>query len=133
MKNEKINTNETRSYEQHGSEIRERAFQFGVRVVHLCNHLDEKPGSGRTLARQLLRAATSIGANLEEAHAAYSKPDFVNKICIALKEARETRYWLRLIAAAEIVAVSRVRELQQESDEIARVLGAIVVSARRNT
>jgi four helix bundle protein len=133
MKNEKVVAPaESPGYEKHGSDIRERAFQFGVRVVKVCDHLDERPGSGRTLARQLLRAATSIGANLEEAHGAYSRTDFAFRVSIALKEARETRYWLRLIVAAEIVSQSRIRELQQESDEIARILGAIVASTRQN-
>jgi four helix bundle protein len=113
------------------TDTRERAFQFALRVLHLCDFLDAKPGSGRTLARQLLRAATSIGANLEEAQAGHSKADFICKTEIALKETRETRYWLRLIAAGELVPSGRITALQKEADEISRILAAIVLSAKQ--
>ena len=112
------------------SEIRDRTFRFAVRVVRVCQHLDTLKGSAWTLSRQLLRSGTSIGANLEEAKAAHSRADFICKAEIALKEARETVYWLRLIIAAEILPPSRIAELQSEAEEIARVLGAIVVSAK---
>jgi four helix bundle protein len=113
-------------------DTRERAFQFAVRLIHLCNFMDAKPGSGRTLARQLIRAATSIGANLEEAQAGHSRADFIFKTEIALKEARETRYWLRLIVAAELVTPTRMGDLQKEADELSRILAAIVLSAKQN-
>jgi four helix bundle protein len=112
------------------SEIRDRTFRFAVRVVRVCQHLDTLKGSAWTLSRQLLRAGTSIGANLEEAKAAHSRADFICKAEISLKEARETVYWLRLIMAAEVLPSSRIVELQSEADEIARALGAIVVSAK---
>ncbi|HEX8845810.1 MAG TPA: four helix bundle protein [Pyrinomonadaceae bacterium] len=71
-------------------EIQSRTFEFAVRIVNLCRRLDEQPGVGRTIGRQLLRSGTSIGANVEEAQAGQSKADFISKISIALKEARET-------------------------------------------
>jgi four helix bundle protein len=111
--------------------IRERAFEFTVRVVKLCRRLDEKPGVGRTLAWQLLRAGTSVGANLEEAQVAQSKADFISKNAVAMKEARETQYGLRLLAAAENSLQSQMAELQREADELARILGAIIVSAKK--
>ena len=113
-------------------DVRERAFEFAVRMIHLCEFLGSKPGSGRELSRQLVRAATAIGANLEEAQAGHSRADFICKTEIALKEAREVRYWLRLIVAAELVPAKRVVELQSESDEIARILGAMIVTAKQN-
>jgi four helix bundle protein len=113
-------------------DTRERAFQFALRVVHLCDFLDAKPGSGRTLARQLLKAATSIGANLEEAQAGHSRADFIAKTEIALKEAREARYWLRLVAAAELVPLKRIGDLQTEVEELSRIVAAIVLSAKHN-
>ncbi len=73
-------------------EIEERTYRFALRVVRLCVHLDETPGAKRTLGNQLLRSGTSIGANVEEAHAAHSRAEFVSKMAVALKEARETRY-----------------------------------------
>jgi four helix bundle protein len=73
-------------------DIQERTFAFAVRIVKLCRHLDEQPGVSRTLGRQLLRAGTSVCANMEEAQAGESKADFIHKCAIALKEARETHY-----------------------------------------
>ena len=82
-------------------DIRERAFEFAVRVVKLCKYLEKHSGASRNVISQLLDAATSVGANLEEAKAAQSTADFIHKNAIALKEARESNYWLRLILATE--------------------------------
>ena len=114
-------------------DICNRTFKFSVRLVRLCQHLDEKPGVGRLLSCQLFRSGTAIGANIEEAQAAQSKADFISKNSIALKEARETLYWIRLLIAADILPESRILELRVEADEIAKVVGAIVVSTRRNS
>ena len=89
-------------------EICERTFQFGVRIVKLCQFLDEGSRVGRTLGSQLLRAGTSVGANVEEAQAGHSRPGFINKMGIGLREARETHYWLRLLEATEIVPPARL-------------------------
>lgn len=80
---------------------------------------------------QILRAGTSVPANIEEAQAAQSKADFVNKMSIALKEARETHLRLRLLTTADVVSESQLKPLIQEADEIKRVIGAIIVSAKR--
>ncbi len=72
--------------------ITDRTFEFAVPIVNLCKVLDEKPGIGRTLAKQLIRSGTLIGANVEESQAAQSTADFISKLEISLKEARETRY-----------------------------------------
>jgi four helix bundle protein len=77
-------------------DIRERAFELAVRIIKACQFLDEQLGVGRTLGKQLIRSGTSIGANLEEAQAGQSRADLISKNAIALKEARETHYWLRL-------------------------------------
>jgi four helix bundle protein len=114
-------------------DVNARAFQFGVRIVHLSRYLDEQRGTPRLLARQLLRAGTSIGANIEEAQAAQSRPDFVSKMLIALKEARETCYWLRLLVASEVVSKRRIGDLQEEATILTRIIGSIVVSTKRNT
>ena len=70
-------------------DIQQRTFEFATRLVRLCRALDEAPGVSRTLANQLLRSGTSVGANVEEAHGSQSKPDFIAKMSIANKEARE--------------------------------------------
>ena len=99
-------------------DIQNRTFEFAVRIVNLCRHLDEKPGVGRTIGRQLLRAGTSVGANVEEAQAGQSKPDFISKIAIALKEARETLYWLRLLVASKVLPEERLSDLTTEVKEL---------------
>jgi four helix bundle protein len=81
--------------------VPERTFAFAKRIVRLCQRLDGSPGISSTLANQLLRSGTSIGANVEEGQGSQSEADFVSKYSIACKEARETPYWLRLIAATE--------------------------------
>ena len=113
-------------------DIRERTFEFALRIIKLCNELNRKPGVCRDISRQLLKAGTSVGANAEEAQAAQSKPDFISKNSIALKEARETHYWLRLLIAAKVMPENMLAELRDEAEEIKRILGSIVVSAKRN-
>lgn len=113
-------------------DIRERTFEFALRIIKLCNELNKRPGVCRDISRQLLKAGTSVGANTEEAQAAQSKPDFISKNSIALKEARETHYWLRLLIAAKVVPEKRLAELRDEAEEIKRILGSIVVSAKRS-
>jgi four helix bundle protein len=113
-------------------DIRERTFEFAVRIIKLCQYLDKKPGVSRTLSGQLLRAGTSVGANVEEAQAGQSRADFISKTSIALKEARECDYWLRLLIAAMIMPEKRLAELRDEAGELKRILGSIVVKAKKN-
>jgi len=107
-------------------DLPERTFRFALRVVKLCQFLDQSPGVSRTLANQLLRSGTSVGANVEEGQAAQSEADFLTKYAIACKEARETYYWLRLLAAADIVPDARLQDLIQECDELIAILTTIV-------
>jgi len=108
-----------------------RTFDFAVLIVQLCVKLDERPGVGRVLMSQILRAGTSVPSNVEEAQAAQSKADFISKMSIALKEARETHLRLRLLVPAKVVPESDLNPLIQEADEIKRVIGAIIVSTKR--
>ncbi len=112
-------------------EIKERTFQFSIRIVRLCQTLDASPGVARTLANQLLRSGTSIGANVEEAHGGQSKADFIAKMYIACKEARETHYWLRLLIATDLVAAPKLGELVDESNQLVAILTSIVKNARK--
>ncbi len=114
-------------------DICERTFEFSVRIVRLCQELDKKPGVGRTLSRQLLRSGTSIGANVEEAQGGQSRADFVSKYSIACKEARETHYWLRLLAATEIMPEDKLAPLIQESDELIAILITIIKNTKANS
>ena len=110
--------------------IVERSFAFAVRVVRLCRFVEAQDRVSRTLANQLLRAGTSIGANIEEAQAGQSKADFTAKMAIARKEARETLYWLRLLKAAEIVESEKLNEITKEADELVRILTSIVKTSQ---
>lgn len=112
-------------------DIRERAFEFAERIVKVCQFLDEKPGVDRTLSKQLIRSGTSIGANLEEAQAGQSKADFISKNAIALKEARETHYWLKLLSATDILPENRITTLPSEAEEIMKIIGAIITSSQK--
>jgi len=112
------------------SDIPGRTFAFALRVVKLCQVLDEKPGVPRILANQLLRSGTSVGANAEEAQAAQSEADFVSKHSIACKEARETHYWIRLLAASEVIPAERLAELQKECNELIAILTSIIKKIR---
>lgn len=107
-------------------DICERTFQFALRIVRLCQWLERKPGTARTLSRQILRAGTSVAANIEEGQAGQSRADFVSKYSIARKEARETRYWLRLLAASGIAKESQLEELLAEAEELVKILASII-------
>jgi len=112
--------------------IRDRAFAFACAAARLALQLEPRPGI-RCLVDQLLKAATSIGANLEEAKAGSSKREFVRYVEIALREARETAYWLRICAALELGPAGELEKLGGEADQITRILGAIVVKAKFRT
>ncbi len=86
-----------------------------------------------TICKQLLRSGTSIGANVEEAQAGQSRADFLSKYNIALKEARETNYWLRLLNAVEVFTENEFENLLKESNELVAILTTIVENTRNNT
>ncbi len=111
-------------------DIKERTFNFAVSVVRFCQERIERPGVTRTLARQLLHAGTSIGANVEEARAGQSRADFVSKYAIALKEARETIYWLRLLRECDNGVDNVCKTLLSEVDEISRIIATIIVNTK---
>jgi four helix bundle protein len=117
--------------ERHKTDIDKRTFEFALRIIRLCEKLSNRPGVGRTLGQQLLRAGTSVGANVEEAQAGQSRADFISKLNIALKESRETHYWLRLLSESNLVDPGLLAAITQEADELQRILGAIVRSCRR--
>jgi four helix bundle protein len=115
-------------------DIKDRAFTFAVRIVKLCKFLERNSDVAKNVINQLLDAGTSVGANLEEAVAGQSKADFIHKNAIALKEARESNYWLRLIIATTTLeknAESGMIDLERESLEIAKIIGKRIVSSKR--
>jgi four helix bundle protein len=112
------------------SDIPARTFEFSKRIIRLCQVMDKNPGVGRTLAKQLIRSGTSIGANVEEGQGSQSEADFVSKYSIACKEARETHYWLRLIAETDLVVPDRLQPLLQECHELIAILTSIIKKMR---
>ena len=111
-------------------ELRQRLYMFAHRIVEFVKSLSEN-WIARELGRQLLKSGTSVAANYEEACAAFSKSDFTYKISTALKEARESNYWLRLIRDSKLSNSSELYELIDESEAISRILGKSVVTARK--
>jgi len=105
-----------------------RIFDFAVNVIEFCRTLNYSV-ENKIIINQLIRSATSIGANYEEAQGGSSKADFRNKLKISLKEARETNYWLRIFKAIGIKH-EKIDELIDESEQIKKILGKICSSSR---
>jgi four helix bundle protein len=116
----------------YGDDIRSRTFTFACDVVRFSDALWKQGGVARILAPQVVKCGTSIGANLEEARGGESRPDFISKCSISLKEARECHYRLRVSAATNLGPLAEATRLTRESGELAAILGAIVRNARRH-
>lgn len=113
-------------------DITDRTFAFALRVVKLCRSLEEGRKVHRALVNQLIRSGTSVGANVEEAQAGQSRADFLSKISIACKEARETHYWLRLIAASDDSLAKNMSGVIQEANELVSILTSIIKTTKAN-
>ena len=109
--------------------IAERSFNFALQVVEIYKLLSAE--REYVLSKQLLRSGTSIGANVAEATAAISKRDFAAKMSIASKEARETRYWLKLLEQGELTEIDLSSALD-EANQLINILTAIVKTAQQN-
>ena len=110
-----------------------KSFCFAVRVTKLYKHLT-KEQKEYVLSKQLLRAGTSIGANVNEAQAGQSKADFIAKMSIASKESRETKYWLKLLCETGYLDTSQphVSSLLEQSEELIKILTKIVKTSQSN-
>jgi four helix bundle protein len=107
-----------------------RAFAFACKIVHLHATLNRIPRFPFSISRQLLRSGTSIGANLEEARSASSRRDLAARFEVALREARETHYWLRLIAATSLAPADLLAPLTREANELISILHTSVKKLR---
>ncbi len=105
-------------------DIQKRTFEFAKRIVKLVDRLPRSV-AGVEVGRQLLRSGTSVGANVREADAAETHRDFVHKIMIAEKEAKESHYWLELVDETLLPNDSEVKALLDEADQLSRILYAI--------
>ncbi|HMG81920.1 MAG TPA: four helix bundle protein [Ferruginibacter sp.] len=109
--------------------VQQKSFYFGLRILKLYTHL-RKSKIERDIALQLLRSGTSIGANVEEAIGGSSKKDFIYKLEIAYREARETRYWIRLFKEGDLLESKIANSFITDCGEILKILTAIINSTK---
>jgi len=110
--------------------IQQKSYAFALKIIDLYRKLVKE--NEYVLSKQILRSGTSIGANIEEAQAGQSRADFVSKISIASKEAREACYWLRLLRDCNTIEKSEVDVLLPEAESIVNILTSIVKSTNQN-
>ena len=109
--------------------IESKSFSFAVRIVKLCRHL-QSDNKEFVLSTQLLRSGTSIGANVAESQQAQSRADFISKLSIALKEAVETNYWLRLLYATDYLSSTEYSSVITDCKELEKLLTAILKTTK---
>jgi four helix bundle protein len=107
-----------------------KSYNFALRIIKLYKHLTQEQREF-VLAKQVLRSGTSIGANVEEALGGQSKADFRHKLSIALKEARETSYWLRLLKDSDFIKPDAFSSIHGECDEITKILRSIILTSHQ--
>jgi len=110
--------------------FKSRTKQLALRVIRLVESLP-KSTTGRVIGRQVLRSATSVGANYRAACRAKSVADMIAKLSIVEEEADETLYWLELLVEADLVPEARLRELMQETDEITAMIVSSIKTLRK--
>ena len=110
----------------------EKSFTFAVRTVKAYKFLIEEKKEF-VLSKQFLRSGTSIGANAEEAVGGQSRPDFISKLSIADKEARETKYWIRILQATEYFEKQQAESLLSDVEELLKIIGKIQVTTKSNS
>jgi len=109
--------------------VQEKSFRFAVRIVNLCRYLQTERKE-YVLSKQLLRSGTSIGANIAESQQAQSRADFTSKLNIALKEAYETNYWLRLMSETQYLNTQEFESIIADCKELEKLLIAIVKTTK---
>ena len=109
--------------------IQEKSFAFAIRIVNSYKHLTSKKKEF-VLSKQLLRSGTSIGANIEESIGGVSEKDFLHKLGIAYKEARETIYWLKLLNKTDYITTSEFESLHSDAEELCKIIGKIQITIK---
>ncbi len=110
--------------------IEGKSFDFAIRIINLYKYLNTEKKEF-VLSKQLLRSGTSIGANVAEAEQAQSKPDFVSKMNIALKEASETKYWIKLLQATNYLTNDESKSILANCVELEKILTSIIKSSKQ--
>lgn len=111
--------------------IRDKSYEFALKVTMLCQHI-QRDKKEYSLTRQLVNSGTSVGSNIEEAIGGQSRKDFFAKLTISYKEARESRYWLRLLRDTGIAEKEKTNLLISDCEEIIRIITAIQKTMRKN-
>ena len=111
-------------------DLKRRAYVYALSVMKFIDFLDRKDLSVDVISKQLLRSATSIGANIIEAQAGSSKKDFTNFFSYALKSANESKFWLGLLRDSSKVDTNKVNFLLQETVELANILGSSILTLK---
>jgi four helix bundle protein len=114
-----------------GDDLAERLLIFAVHIIKVVGELPNTL-SGRHIGSQILRSGTSPGSNYEESRGAESRADFVHKLGIALKELKETRFWLRVIHRAHILSSDRVESLIQECEELCAIIAKSIITVKKH-
>ena len=109
--------------------IQQKSFAFAIRIVNVYKHLISEKKEF-VLSKQLLRSGTSIGANIKEAIGGQSESDFLHKISISYKEARETIYWIKLLQATDYFVKEESVSLLNDAEEICKILGKIQITIK---
>ena len=111
------------------SELRTRAKDLASKIIAMCDTIDARKGRS-VLVNQIIRSATSIGANLNEANYASSKADFINKFHISLKECAETEYWIEMLVGSNSISEETAKELLQDCGVVRRMLVKSINTAK---
>jgi four helix bundle protein len=127
VKNEKIKMQNQNS--KYKTKLKDRAYQYSIKIIEFLDALP-KDISSHVITKQLLRSATSIGANIVEAQASSSKKDFTNFFNHSLKSANESLYWLRLLRDAKKINDAQLEYLLNETKELANILGSSILTLK---
>jgi len=111
--------------------IQRKSFLFAIRIVNLYKYLTTEKKEF-VLSKQIVRSGTSIGANIEESIGGQSKKDFISKISISYKEARETIYWLKLLKETEYLNKEEFESLFNDAEELCKILGSIQIKVKKD-
>ncbi len=117
--------------EQKDNIIREKTHKFAIRIIKLVQFL--KKGKEFILSDQIMRSGTSIWANIEEAIGWHTRKEFIQKVAIAYKEARETSYWIMLLFEGWYISHEQYTSMKTDIDEILKILSSILITAKQNT
>ena len=112
--------------------LRDKSYQFSLRIIKLYRYLTTEKRE-YILSKQILRSGTSIGANIEESIGGISEKDWLAKLSIAYKEARETKYWIKLLGDSEYLKPSFAQSIYEDCDELCKIIGKIQVTMKNKS